>query len=89
LEAFARALASDARNPEVWNSQGAVLLRLHRDQEALDSFERASVLAPDNADAWYGQYRALSRLGREAEANAAIERAGRLRFAEVLHRNRR
>jgi Flp pilus assembly protein TadD len=64
------------------------LLRLHRDQEALDSYERAAELAPDNGDAWAGQYRALIRLGRDAEAYEAAKRATRLNIAEALHRNR-
>lgn len=56
-------------------SMGALLLKLDRAAEALDSFNRASAIDPNSGELWFRRAQALERLGRLKEAESAYSKA--------------
>ncbi len=64
LASFDAMLALGARNADVLNNRGNVLLKLGRSEEALASLDEALGLAPDHTGALINRGIALKNLGR-------------------------
>jgi tetratricopeptide (TPR) repeat protein len=61
--------------PAATMAKGRILLRLGRDQEALDAFDKAVDDAELDPGAWYGQGLTLAALGRSDEAVKSFDEA--------------
>src|SRR5437868_14540507 len=74
-----RAVAAQEDNPVLWNDQGVILLRQHKDFEAAESFRAALSLAPTFAEP-YAHLAAL-RIRQGAAREAVVLQTQAVRHA--------
>jgi tetratricopeptide (TPR) repeat protein len=86
LQAYDKAIEVANKNKtmlaEAWYGKGDVLIRMGKDDEALQAYENAIDLNQSCAIAWVGKAFALSRLKRYDEALMAYDRAFELYTSE-------
>jgi tetratricopeptide (TPR) repeat protein len=87
IEAFDRSI--DASPPSfaissasyfAWVGKGDTLLKLGRNEEALEAYRQAVEIFPLNGDAWHGKGEALQALGKRIEGDWAFQMAEKLGY---------
>jgi len=67
---------------QAWSGKGDALLKLGRNEEALEAFRQAIEIFPLNGDAWQGKGEALQALGKRIEGDWAFQMAEKLGYRE-------
>lgn len=75
MRALRRAAELDPYDPRPGRDTAALLLRLHREEEAIETYLRAIQLEPKDAKTWTGLAQARIQQGRYPEALDAAEQA--------------
>jgi predicted O-linked N-acetylglucosamine transferase (SPINDLY family) len=89
LEALARVVNLNPNDSRAWNNRGALLSKVHRNEEALADLDRAVSLDPLYADAWMNRGATLMAVSRMEEALECFDRLLRLRPDNLEARNSR
>ncbi|MDX6768722.1 MAG: tetratricopeptide repeat protein [Elusimicrobiota bacterium] len=78
-EAYAEALAIDARSPQLWHDYGVAQQRGGRAEGAVEAYERALLINPTKVESLVNLASLRAAAGRFDEARALIDRAERAR----------